>query len=1076
MAQNSPNKEDVNKKMNEFSNLNAQEQVSTWNSLVALSDADKNEIWKKISVEKKREILKNLIKTKLDDKSFNYFNDFLGLGKDIQKDVLKNNMQELLPLFRESKEVFNQEELLTKFPEELGEGFANLYKNADDKTKQDIAKLFLGEVVKEDGIDKKKAFLSDKMKELFLSKLTSSQKSELATKIGKEAFSKFKDFPDGKIPKLESITLDKSNYIWKGNKLGIDDGKGNLKSWIDFDDIPPWATKIIYKEGILEFGFYTGEKISFNEGSLITTYNNVLGVRKDGSILGGSKRSMNLLQGSVSGSDEIRLDIRYDEKGFAKISLSGNAEQTAIVGKDSFGKDFWISRFRQDSAGKDGKIVEDKQNAEVLIAPNDDMAVKNGIINGIFGKKITGKDYFTKIGNDGLFAGYSYSGKNIEAGFAQAGMMIGSAIGEGSKMIAGLLGSKNKPTSQKGPVDWIPSLEESASSASLPPPVIKSKNNLGLSAYDSKQIEGFFDVSYEEEIKINTRQETVGTGKDAKTVTVISAISTGGSGLKIVDEGTGYGVVDVTNTQLPIKEVRIRSDSVIQNENMPTDAALNLRYLVDGGSLLRFGKEDTYIERAVSQASVPIPSIINENLKTKEGKDFSLVLSSFGDSGYNLYLAQDTAGLKPDQRVSNKVTVTMDLSYGSKKGYNPVTDSLLSLEITTPAGEKIPTEVLMKNIFDASSSSDFAMQEAAKQLAQHPFVSRRIERRPNGFIASKVNEKIAEGIGQAYQESMSGVQQGLNENDPAKTIFGEAYNTVTSKIGDTEAMMGGWDSNSAYNQWADNVERNVKSVIDSGTINTGRDYDAQLVNFYNNYKNGQITRQQFTDGVYGLSANYQQSLGAEAVKGTVIETVVNSAGKYWADKSTAQISGRQTLVGYAQQALDNQLTYSIDSWVPIIGGDYRADTSNMGGNAKDALNFYRNYDSEMKKFQDFMQKATLAPVGNSYIRINTIAGTIESNGETLNSPFLARQLAINLASSSGLTRFNIVRKDVGGEYQKTNDAISRTRVIYSGDSGTSQTISTLTYIPSLNPGYSVPGAGCDTGGCSSGRCGDGKCN
>lgn len=894
---------------------------------------DSNYFWNLLTGESKKKLLKNVLTKRLERQGFSYFHDFLGLGKETRKDILTNYLGEIIPAIKTFDKA-DMDDLFEKNRGDISLGFNKVFIGEDENAKLEAVKFFSDEWRVKDGKLSKRNFLTSEQKNNLFNALDLKTKEELLKRISDYRYSVvYGKFPDGRSAKINSLKIEEGGeYKWKGNKFGVADEKGNLKVWLDFDDLAPQITDVKFEKGILEIDLFSKRKITLDGGSLNSKGNLV---RNDGTVLGGLKH-LNVMYGSVSEGDNSQIDARYDEDGFVTISLSGNVEQTVLAGKDAVGNDFIFSQFHQDEVGKDGKVVKDTQKAEILVAPNDDVAAKSAIIKGAFGRKVTSKTGFTQIGSkEGLLGGDRYSSEykreQVVGLMKNIGESMGGSIAKLSKYpilqgaITGV--SPGGPNLISGLLDGVNIKFFDASSTVsedhglfseegfLDGKSVVATDAVRLGFENRKEVEGFFDAEL--------------TSK----------------GVKIIDEGKGYGVVDVTKSIYPIAEVKIRSDTIVEKEGL-SGQTVGLRYLINGNSMLRFGKEATYIERSVEGAAVSINSIVNRNLKDKNGDEYSLKWDNYeGNSRYSLYLDQDVPGLKEDQKVVNHVVVGTVISYGERSGFSPSRDVLLEFDMEFKPGESVPSKLRVDNVFSASGDSiyNLAVQGAYQK-------GRFIGRRAAGLGIFNFGIIQRKAMGQAAGQIYSGIQQGLAKQDPAQFLLGEARTTMGNTIRDAELSFGGGN----------------------------------------------------------------------------------------------QQKGREVLVNWARQALS-----ASESGIGIMDSSGKAfvtlaEPLNLEENVKDGINFYLNYEEEVKKFDEFRQKASLAKIpaqGGSYLEFDFEKGTMESNGHTLYSPFITRQIMRNLASDSGMARINVVRRDVGGEYSRDPSAISRFRTTYSGRSYSSPTSS-----------------------------------
>ena len=900
-------KAQIEEQISKFNSLSSDQQSAMWRDFVNIHDKSvQDSLWNTVSFEKQKEIL-----DKISSGKFSYLNDFLGLSENVKKSVLKSHMDSMINLFSQNDaSVFNKEEILSKYSTECLDGFNEIFKKSDDRAKLDVAKLFSGEEDKSTGL--KNGFLTNSQKEDLFNKFDIKTKEGLLIKMSEVSFKDRGTFPNGKKPKIESITLDNTaKYNWVGNKLGIDDGKGNLKAWIDFDSLPPQTKNIKYEKGIFEMSFNAGRTVTFNSGSINSDGKPV---RPNGKLLGGAKREFSLLNGIISGNDKSQIDIRYDDSGFAKLTLSGNSEQTVLAAKDSMGNDFWFSQFHQDSKNEKGELVKDTQAAEIEVAPNDDLRAKNAIVHGSFGRKITSKTGFTELGSTGLLGGDKWSNDQVKEKIGDVAKTVGTTIGSISNAISALTSRGSSAPSSENTKDWVPKLEaDTPSTSTQTPSGYPSSSTVGFA--DKSDRDGFFNVEY------------------------------GKKGLKLTDEGKGYGVLDITKSALPIEEVRIKSESVVSDEKDVSGRAVDQHYLIDGGAVFRFGKEQTYVERSFENAKFPINAIVNENLKGPDGKNYNLVLDN-SQGRFELYVDQRTPGLSDESKVTDVTTATTTLQiwaepksakerFGTRKGAGTVYGDLLEVQISSPAGPGQASPDVEISTLDPSS--------AALGLL-NPGLQRR-----RGPLARGARD-------QALSTATEQISSGLATNDPAEKVLGEAQATIEAQVNSYAQAAGGKEQLQA---WA----KSLLAASDNG-------YEVK-------------------------------------VAGTTI---------------------------------------------------YKTNPLNLNAEQKEGLNFLINYDSEMQKLSEFRKQATLSQLGNSYLNIRSSTGTFESNGATLSSPFLAKQVAREISTDQGISRFNMITNKNQDQIQKSPSAVSRVRV-YGSKTSSSQS----------NAQSNV----CNSGGCSS--CGSSEC-
>jgi len=168
--------------------------------------------------------------------------------------------------------------------------------------------------------DEDKSLLGDEMKNKLWQSFVKSENTDsneylmkIANKLFDEKYKDMKWKDPSKVGIKEVVLENPENLIWKGNKIGLTDDEGNLKLWIDLENIPRWMTKIKFDGEKFDLEFNTGygtKKVKINGGSiglsgeLIGPNGKVIGVH-----MGEGIKSI------IYNNEKKQFEIKYDFDG-----------------------------------------------------------------------------------------------------------------------------------------------------------------------------------------------------------------------------------------------------------------------------------------------------------------------------------------------------------------------------------------------------------------------------------------------------------------------------------------------------------------------------------------------------------------------------------------------------------------------------------------------------------------------------------------------------------------------------------------------------------------------------------------
>ena len=241
--------------------------------------------------------------------------EFTKLPQEVQESYFRKNSEQFLNGLSESID----EKKVGK-----DEAKKNLDKLVDSWTKKnDKGNLFSDDVKNQiwkyfnkDG--KQSDFLKSVANKLFWEKYDSVSKSE--------------GWKDPSKVGINSVNLEDKDgkLIWKGNKLGLVDSKGEFTGWVDLENSARWLEKIDFKEGEFSLGFDTGygkKERSFSQGT----------IGKMGELIGPDGKEIGARM------NEGLTGIEFKDNKFVCTYKVGEKEKTVSIGPSDLGEQLFTN-------------------------------------------------------------------------------------------------------------------------------------------------------------------------------------------------------------------------------------------------------------------------------------------------------------------------------------------------------------------------------------------------------------------------------------------------------------------------------------------------------------------------------------------------------------------------------------------------------------------------------------------------------------------------------------------------------------------------------------------------------------
>jgi hypothetical protein len=241
--------------------------------------------------------------------------EFTKLPQEVQESYLRKNSEQFLNGLSESMD----EKKVGK-----DEAKKNLDKLVDSWTKKnDKGNLFSDDVKNKiwnyfSKAGKQNDFLKSVANKLFWQKYDSVSKSE--------------GWKDPSKVGIDSVNLNDKDgkLIWKGNKLGLVDSKGEFTGWVDLENSARWLEKIDFKDGEFSLGFDTGhgkKDRSFSQGT----------IGKMGELIGSDGKEIGARM------NEGLTGMEFKDNKFVCTYKIGEKEKTISIGPSDLGEELFTN-------------------------------------------------------------------------------------------------------------------------------------------------------------------------------------------------------------------------------------------------------------------------------------------------------------------------------------------------------------------------------------------------------------------------------------------------------------------------------------------------------------------------------------------------------------------------------------------------------------------------------------------------------------------------------------------------------------------------------------------------------------
>ncbi|VVB78448.1 Uncharacterised protein [uncultured archaeon] len=258
------------------------------------------------------QLIKNKDSASKQDLTYCYgknIDDFVKLPHATQESYFKKNPEQFLKGLSES---IDENKVGKQEAKKNLDKFADSWIKKDDKGNvlSDDVKNKVWKHFSEGG--KQNDFFKSVANKLFWQKYDSVSKSE-----------KWKD--PSKVG-IDSVNLNDKDgkLVWKGNKLGLVDSKGEFNGWVDLENPARWLDKVEFNDGKFNLGFDTGfgkKDRSFSQGT----------IGKMGELIGpdGKEIGARMNEGLTS--------VEFKDNKFVCTYKTGEKEKTISIGPNDLG-------------------------------------------------------------------------------------------------------------------------------------------------------------------------------------------------------------------------------------------------------------------------------------------------------------------------------------------------------------------------------------------------------------------------------------------------------------------------------------------------------------------------------------------------------------------------------------------------------------------------------------------------------------------------------------------------------------------------------------------------------------------